>query len=117
MIAKLRRVAHLRSGDKGNTATISVIAYAPEFYPLIAAQIDEAAIGQVFADASGPVRRYLVPAIGALNFTVEGALGGGVSRNLAMDVYGKALCAALLALPVDVPAHLVPLLQGPAHQA
>ena len=115
MIAKLRRVAHLRSGDKGNTATISVIAYAPEFYPLIEAQIDEAAVRQVFGQAAtGPIRRYVVPAIGALNFTIEGALGGGVSRNLAVDVYGKALCSALLTLPVEVPAHLEALLLGPS---
>jgi hypothetical protein len=114
MIVKLRRVAHLRSGDKGNTATISVIAYAPEFYPLIERQVDEAAVARVFASATGPTRRYRVPAIGALNFTVEGALGGGVSRNLALDVYGKALCAALLTLPIEIPDDLAPLLVGPA---
>lgn len=110
----LRRLAHVRSGDKGNTATVSVIAYAPDFYPLLKAQVTETRVRERYGAAvAGKVTRYEIDAIEALNFTLEGALGGGVSRNLAIDVYGKALCAAMLDIEVDVPEALVPLLAGP----
>lgn len=104
MRTTLRHVAHLRSGDKGNTATLSVIAYAHEHYPLLVEQVTVEALAAVYGKAvAGPITRYPFPGIHALNFTLEGALGGGVSRNLAIDVYGKALCAALLDLPIELP--------------
>lgn len=109
----LRHVAHVRSGDKGNSSNLSVIAYAPDLYPLIVAQVTGDRVRARFAGAvEGPVTRYEVPAIGALNFVLEGALGGGVSRSLAIDVYGKALCSAVLDLDIDVPDELSDQLVG-----
>ncbi|MDO9490554.1 MAG: lipocalin-like domain-containing protein [Sphingomonadaceae bacterium] len=114
MHTTLRHIAHVRSGDKGNRSTLSVIAYRPEFYPLLCAQITEARVRDRFGAAvGGPVTRYEIAAIEALNFVLDGALGGGVSRSLAIDVYGKALCAAVLDLEVEVPDDLAPLLAGP----
>jgi hypothetical protein len=114
MRTTLRHLAHSRSGDKGNSSTLSVIAYAPELYPLLVEQVTEARVAARYGAAiAGRVTRYELPAIGALNFVLEGALGGGVSRSLAIDVYGKALCAALLDLEIEVPdalrGHLVGL--------
>lgn len=115
MQTTLRHVAHVRSGDKGNSSTLSVIAYRPEFYPLIRAQVSEARVRERFGAAvRGPVKRYEIDAIEALNFVLEGALGGGVSRSLAIDVYGKALCSAVLDLAVEVPDDLAELLIGPS---
>lgn len=113
MQTTLRHVAHVRSGDKGNSSTLSVIAYRPEFYPLIRDQVTEARVRERFGEAvRGRVTRYEIAAIEALNFVLDGALGGGVSRSLAIDVYGKALCSAVLDLPVEVPDDLAALLAG-----
>lgn len=113
MQAMLRHLAHVRSGDKGNSSTLSVIAYHSEFYPIIRAQVTEARVQERFGGAvKGPVRRYEIAAIEALNFVLEGALGGGVSRSLAIDVYGKALCSAVLDLTIEVPDELAGLLVG-----
>ncbi|MBX3594701.1 lipocalin-like domain-containing protein [Sphingomonas sp.] len=110
----LRRIAHVRSGDKGNAASLSVIAYAPEFYPLLIEQVTAARVAErLGAAATGPVTCYRVDAIEALNFRIDGVLGGGVSRNRLLDVYGKSLCTAMLDLPVFVPTALTPLLAGP----
>lgn len=115
MKTTLRRIAHVRSGDKGNTACLAVIAYAPEFYPILKDQITPERVRARFGKAvSGEVRRYEVDVIEALNFTLDGALGGGVSRSLALDNYGKALCSAVLDLEVDVPDALGNQLVGPA---
>ena len=114
MQTTLRHIAHVRSGDKGNSSTLSVIAYRPEFYPLICDQITEARVRERFGAAvRGPVTRYEIAAIEALNFVLEGALGGGVSRSLAIDVYGKALGAAVLDLTVELPDEFMELLVGP----
>ena len=113
MRTTLRHVAHVRSGDKGNSSNLSVIAYAPDLYPLIVAQVTDARVRERFGAAvKGAVTRYEVPAIGALNFVLEGALGGGVSRSLAIDVYGKALCSAVLDLEIEVPEALGEQLVG-----
>jgi hypothetical protein len=113
MLTTLRRAAHLRSGDKGDTACISVIAYDEQLYPVLVEQVSAAAVVMRYGAAvKGAVTRYEVPGIAALNFTLAGALGGGVSRNLAIDVYGKSLCSALLDLPILVPVELAHLLVG-----
>jgi hypothetical protein len=115
IIAKLRRIAHVRSGDKGNTACLAVIAYAPCFYPILKEQLTAERVGARYGDlVTGAVTRYEVDAIEALNFTLEGALGGGVSRSLAIDNYGKALCSALLDVEIEVPAEFRPHLVGPS---
>ncbi|MFC3711109.1 lipocalin-like domain-containing protein [Sphingoaurantiacus capsulatus] len=113
MRTPLRHVAHVRSGDKGNSSTLSVIAYDDALYPLLVEQVTEARVAERYGAAvTGPVRRYAIPAIGALNFVLEGALGGGVSRSLAIDVYGKALCSAVLDLEIEVPDELADRLVG-----
>lgn len=112
MQVELQHVAHLRSGDKGNTATIGVHAYHPELYPLLKEQLTVAAFRRHYGDPAWEIRRYSVDAIGSLNFTADGALGGGVSRSLALDIYGKALCARLLDFRVEVPEALRDRLVG-----
>lgn len=107
MKVPLYRIAHVRSGDKGNTATVGVFAYTRDFYPLLSTQLTADQVASVYGAAvTGKVSRYEVPSIDALNFTLEGALGGGVSRNLSLDNFGKALCARLLSVEIQVPDHL-----------
>ncbi|MFY0634293.1 MAG: hypothetical protein JXQ91_10795 [Vannielia sp.] len=92
---KLHEIAHGRTGDKGNTSNISIIAYRPEDWPLILREVTEARVAEVF----GPelrVTRYVLPQLNAMNFVIEGALKGGVTRSLAIDAHGKALSFALL---------------------
>ena len=113
MRVKLRRVAHTRSGDKGNTSNIAVIAYSDALYTLLKEQLT----AERFQDFSrpivkGPVQRYAVDGLGVLNFVAEGALGGGVSRNLGLDQYGKTLAAAILDFELDMPDALANHLRG-----
>lgn len=109
----LQHVAHTRSGDKGNTSNISVIAYEPEFYPLLKKQLTTERFKAYYSGVvTGAVRRYEIDAIGALNFVAEGALGGGVSRSLCLDNYGKTLSAAILGFEIDVPDTLSGKLRG-----
>lgn len=113
MKVRLQHVAHVRSGDKGNTANIAVIAFEPAFYPLLVEQLDAGRVKAFYQGAiTGTVERYPIDGLGAINFVCHGALGGGVSRSLCLDNYGKALCAALLGLELDVPEELAPLLHG-----
>jgi hypothetical protein len=104
MKVKLRELAHSRSGDKGNTSNISVIAYEEHYYPYIKEQLTEEVVYRHFEPIiTGKVKRYEIDAIQALNFVLEGALGGGVSRNLCLDNYGKTMASAILLLEVEVP--------------
>lgn len=113
MQVKLERVAHVRSGDKGNTSNISVIAYRDEFYPLLKAQLTADRFKAFYRGTiKGDVTRYEVDNLAALNFVAEGALGGGVSRSLSLDNYGKALSAAILGFVIEVPEQYGNLLQG-----
>lgn len=113
MRVQLQHVAHVRSGDKGNTACISVIAYSDDLYALLKAQLPAARFKAHYgAVITGTVERYEVDNLGALQFVCNGALGGGVSRSLCLDNYGKALCAASLSLEIDVPDGLQNQLRG-----
>jgi hypothetical protein len=113
MRVKLRRVAHTRSGDKGNTSNVAVIAYSDALYPALKAQLTAERFHDFYrAIVRGPVRRFAVDGLGALNFVADGALGGGVSRNLCLDQYGKTLAAAILELELDVPDELANHLRG-----
>ena len=113
MKVKLQHVAHARSGDKGDTSNIAVFAYQPEFYPLLKEQLTADRLKVFYADAiKGVVTRYEVDNIDALNFVCQGALGGGVSRSLCLDNYGKALSAAILGFEIEVPEYLKTKLQG-----
>ena len=114
MKVKLQHVAHSRSGDKGNTSNIMVIAYEPEFYPLLKAQLTAERFKAFYAGTvKGDVLRYEIDGLGALNFVAHGALGGGVSRSLCLDNYGKALSAAVLGFEIEVPEALEGKLRGP----
>ena len=113
MRVKLQHVAHSRSGDKGNTSNIMVIAYEPEFYPLLKAQLSAERFKAFYAGTvKGDVLRYEVDGIGALNFVAHGALGGGVSRSLCLDNYGKALSAAVIGFEIEIPESLKGKLRG-----
>lgn len=110
---RLQHLAHTRSGDKGNTSNIAVFAYEPAFYPLIKAQLTAERFQAFHRGAiAGPVERYEIDGLHALNFVAHGALGGGVSRSLCLDNYGKALSATILAFPIEVPSELVDRLRG-----
>jgi hypothetical protein len=101
---KLRDIAHARTGDKGNTSNIAVIAYDPAHYEHLRAHLTEARVKQHFAAlVQGSVVRHEMPAIGALNFVMHHALGGGVTRSLALDAHGKSLGSALLELDMPEP--------------
>ena len=109
----LQHLAHARSGDKGDTSNIAVFAYEPEFYPLLKTQLTAAALKGFYAGAiKGEVLRYEADNIEALNFVCHGALGGGVSRSLCLDNYGKALSAAILGFEMEVPDALRSKLHG-----
>ena len=109
----LGRVAHGRSGDKGDTSNIAVIAYHDDLYPLLKEQLTAEAFKAFYRGAiKGRVTRYEVDNLAALNFVAEGALGGGVSRSLSLDNYGKALSAAMLGFAIDVPERYADLLRG-----
>jgi hypothetical protein len=109
----LRNVAHVRSGDKGDTACISVIAFSPELYALIREQLTAEQFKAFYKGViAGPVTRYEAPGLDALQFVAEGALGGGVSRSLCLDNYGKALCSAILAYPIEAPERLQNQMRG-----
>jgi hypothetical protein len=96
---KLRTLAHSRTGDKGNTSNISVIAYRNEDYPLLCENLTAERVKQHFREIiTGDVIRYELPTISALDFVLTGALGGGVTRSLALDAHGKGLSSALLDL-------------------
>ncbi|SRR5579871_2188408 len=99
---KLRAIAHSRTGDKGNISNISVIAYDAKDYPLLLSQVTPARVKAHFAGVvEGEVARYEMPGIFALNFVMDRALGGGVTRSLALDAHGKSLSSALLDLEID----------------
>jgi hypothetical protein len=96
---KLRELAHARAGDKGDTSQISVIAYDPGDYAFLAEHVTPERVHAHFsAIVRGKVTRYELPGLGALNFVVENALAGGVTRALSLDAHGKCLSSVLLEL-------------------
>ena len=98
---KLREIAHSRTGDKGNISNISLIAWHPEDYAMLAEQVAAEKVKAWFGDiVQGEVIRYELPELGALNFVMHKALGGGVTRSLALDMHGKGLSSALLDMPI-----------------
>jgi hypothetical protein len=102
----LRRLAYARSGDKGNNANIGVIARRPEFAQVIADQVTTERVRAHFAQyVDGSVRRWAMPGLSAVNFVLEGALGGrGGTSTLRYDPQGKSFGAMLLEIPIAVPA-------------
>lgn len=117
MKVPLRAIAHSRSGDKGDTSNITVIAYEAEFYDAIKAQVTAESVAAHYAGVvTGQVTRYDVDRLGVLNFVCEGALGGGVSRNLCLDNYGKSLASAILTMTIEIPDRLANLIRSGAGQ-
>lgn len=103
-MAKLRDIAHSRTGDKGNISNISVIAFDAKHYSLLREQVTPARVKAHFEGiVFGEVMRYELPNIAALNFVLDQALGGGVTRSLALDAHGKSLSSALLDLEIELP--------------
>lgn len=99
---KLRQIAHARTGDKGDTSSISVIAFDQDDYPRLLREVTAERVKAHFgALVAGEVTRYEIPSLGALNFVMRQALGGGVTRSLTLDTHGKSLSSALLDL--DLP--------------
>ncbi len=98
----LRDLAHSRTGDKGDISNISVIAYNFADYDFLRREVTvERVRARLASVVRGEVFRYELPAIGALNFVLHGALGGGVTRSLALDSHGKSLSSWLLGMELD----------------
>ncbi len=106
--AKRRRVAllelaHARSGDKGDTANVGLIALQPEYYPILVEQVTAARVARHFQGMiTGKVERYELPNLLALNFLLHGALDGGGTMSLKTDAQGKVFSTALLRLEIDI---------------
>ena len=109
----LSRLAHARSGDKGDTANIGVIARSPEIYPWLARTLTAAVVKKRFKGIClGKVERHEVPNLGALNFLLHESLGGGGTVSLRLDAQGKTLSHALLAMDVRAPRALLAAAKG-----
>jgi len=103
----LYRLAHSRSGDKGDISNLSLIAWDPECYDVLAAQVTEARVAQWFAYRHPKrVTRFSLPMLNAMNFVLEGVLDGGVNDALNLDTHGKSLSFRLLDMTVEVSPEL-----------
>jgi hypothetical protein len=104
MKVRLRDIAHARSGDKGDTANVGVIAMRPEWYPVLERELTRDRVAQHFAGIiTGSVERFELPNLSALNFLLHGALGGGGTLSLKTDAQGKVYSTGLLRMTLDVP--------------
>lgn len=103
MRVPLSRVAHTRSGDKGDTVNIGVIAYDPKDYAILRREVTADRVKSYFGDrVKGHVERFELPNLGALNFLLHESLGGGGTVTLRVDAQGKTFGAALLGMEIDV---------------
>jgi hypothetical protein len=104
MKVPLSRIAHTRSGDKGDTSNIGVIALDPRHYPVLVREVTAERVKEHMGKlVRGPVERYELPNLSALNFVLHEALGGGGTISLRVDAQGKSMAAALLSLEIEVP--------------
>lgn len=104
MKVRLVDIAHARSGDKGDTANVGLIALEPRWYPLLETFVTRDAVARHFKGMiSGGVDRFELPNLGALNFLLHGALDGGGTLSLKTDAQGKVFSTALLRMVVEVP--------------
>ncbi len=95
----VRDLAHCRAGDKGHAVNISVVAYEPAGFERLKRELSEARVMSAFARlADGPVTRYELPKLRALNFVIEHLKGGGVTATAALDIHGKSLSSLMLAI-------------------
>ena len=103
MKIQLLKIAHARSGDKGDTANIGLIALKPEYYPILVKEVTADRVKKHFAGiCKGSVERYELPNLNALNFLLHQSLGGGGTISLKTDPQGKTLSSALLRMEVEV---------------
>jgi hypothetical protein len=99
----LSKIAHGRSGDKGDTSNIGVIAFHERHYPVLLREVTAERVKEFFGDVvKGKVERYELPNLAALNFLLHEALGGGGTLSLRIDAQGKTLSAALLRMEIEV---------------
>lgn len=107
-MVRVGELAHARSGDKGNTANLGVIAYTEAAYEWLKAELTPEVVAHHFRGVgSGKVARYELPNLLALNFVLEDVLGGGGSRSLRVDAQGKALGQGMLQLRIPAPSAYV----------
>ena len=98
---RLRAIAHSRTGDKGDTSNIAVIAFDAKDFTLLEQHVTAERVREHFSEiVQGTVVRHSLPGLGALNFVMHQALGGGVTRSLALDAHGKCLGSAILDLEI-----------------
>jgi len=103
MKVPLAKIAHTRSGDKGDTCNIGVIAYDARHYPALVREVTAERVKAFFGGwVKGKVERFELPNLGALNFLLHEALGGGGTVSLRVDAQGKTFGAALLRLEIDI---------------
>lgn len=101
---KLVKLAHARSGDKGDTANVGLIALKPEYYPILVEHVTAARVKEHFRGiCHGEVERFELPNLGALNFLLHESLDGGGTISLKTDAQGKTYSTALLRMEIDVP--------------
>ena len=105
-LIQLRYLAHARSGDKGDTANVGLIALEPEYYPILVREATRARVARHFRGMVSGVERFELPNLNALNFLLHGALDGGGTLSLKTDAQGKVYSTALLRMEVPVPAAL-----------
>jgi hypothetical protein len=103
MRIQLTRLAHARSGDKGDTANVGLIALREEFYPALAREVTAARVKEHFKGVcKGEVERFELPNLGALNFLLHESLGGGGTLSLMTDAQGKTFSTALLRMEIEL---------------
>lgn len=104
MKIELTKIAHARSGDKGDTANVGVIALKDEFYPLLVREVTAEKVKEHFGEiVKGEVERFELPNLGALNFLLHESLGGGGTLSLMTDAQGKTFSTALLRMKIEIP--------------
>jgi hypothetical protein len=103
---QLRYLAHARSGDKGDTANVGLIALEPQYYPILEKEVTAARVARHFKGMITGVERFELPNLNALNFLLHGALDGGGTISLKTDAQGKVYSTALLRMEVPVPVAL-----------
>ena len=103
MKVRLTELAHARSGDKGDTANVGLIALREEFYPILVREVTAARVKEHFRGiCRGEVERFELPNLGALNFLLHESLGGGGTLSLMTDAQGKTFSTALLRMEIDL---------------
>tara|TARA_B110000116_G_C16601126_1_gene475043 strand:+ start:121 stop:516 length:396 start_codon:yes stop_codon:yes gene_type:complete len=110
---QLVSIVHTRSGDKGDTANVGVIVYDPKHYELLRGQVTTDRVKAHFGSmVRGKVERFELPNLGALNFLLHGALGGGGTMSLMNDAQGKVFSTALLRMEIEVPDEVADVIKG-----